>query len=156
MPRPENYSEPEEIPPGNLPPEEPLMETEEDEDGELGILPDSRRYALGIAVDQATGLPRVTAMGRGLMAARMIKAARDAGVPVEEDPELVGSMFRPSDNRAIPSRTYRLIAEILTYIYRLNEAWKNQEAQEQLNKSVDPGEQGEEPENTNMEDTGNK
>ncbi len=92
----------------------------------------SQRYAVGLSLDPGTGLPRVTSLGRGRTAEKMAQLARQSGVPVEEDPELVEKMFKPGNNRAIPARTYRLIAGILTFIYQVNEARTNRQAEEAL------------------------
>jgi flagellar biosynthesis protein len=66
--------------------------------------------------------PRVTASGRGLVADKILETARDAGVPVREDAALaeVLSALDPGDE--IPAETYRAVAEILAFLYRLDQS----------------------------------
>lgn len=67
--------------------------------------------------DQA---PRVTAKGRGLVADRIIELAREEGVPITEDPDLVGALIQLDFEEEIPLELYRAVAEILAFAYRLN------------------------------------
>jgi type III secretion system FlhB-like substrate exporter len=94
--------------------------------------PVSQKYALGLGQDKETGLTRITSLGRGRVAAQMAKLAREAGIPLMEDPGLVREVFRPADGRVIPARTYGIIAEILTFIYRIHEAYTNPEVEAKL------------------------
>jgi flagellar biosynthesis protein len=68
--------------------------------------------------------PRVTAQGRGDVARRIIEEAKKAGVPIREDPTLVELLMRLDLDQAIPPELYQAVAEILFFIYRLNEQWK--------------------------------
>ncbi len=64
--------------------------------------------------------PRFTAAGRGRVAERILETARAAGVPVQEDPALaeILSSLEPGDE--IPPDTYRAVAEILAFLYRVD------------------------------------
>ncbi len=81
------------------------------------------KYAFGLRLDPDTGLPTITAMGRGRIAQEMVRRAKESNIPVEKEPALVKQMFKPKDDRVIPARTYGIIAEVLTLIYRLNEMY---------------------------------
>lgn len=70
--------------------------------------------------------PRVTAQGRGEMAQRIIQEAKRAGVPIREDPTLVDLLMQLDLDQAIPPELYQAVAEILFFIYRLNEQWKRE------------------------------
>ncbi|MBI2881393.1 MAG: EscU/YscU/HrcU family type III secretion system export apparatus switch protein [Candidatus Tectomicrobia bacterium] len=65
--------------------------------------------------------PRVTAKGRGLLADRIIELARQNGVPLRQDPGLVEILSRLELDQAIPPEAYRVVAEILAFVYTLNE-----------------------------------
>ena len=67
--------------------------------------------------DQA---PRVTAKGRGPVAEKIIELARQAGVPVKEDHDLVEVLSHLDLNAEIPPETYVVVAEILAWVYRVN------------------------------------
>ncbi|MFP4497945.1 MAG: EscU/YscU/HrcU family type III secretion system export apparatus switch protein [Vulcanimicrobiota bacterium] len=110
------------------------FERSDDEPEEEPELAD--KYAIGMKFDPETGLPVVTSLGRGLIARMMEEKAGRAGVEVERDPEMVKRMFRPTTDEAIPTRTYQIIAEILTFIYQVNEAYTGEEAREEMEKII--------------------
>ena len=64
--------------------------------------------------------PRVTAKGTGRIAERIIEIAVKEGVPIKEDPDLVGALVQLDFQEEIPPELYRAIAEILAFAYRLN------------------------------------
>lgn len=61
--------------------------------------------------------PRVTALGRGYLAERMIKEAESSRVQVVEDEGLSHVLHRLSVGDAIPEELYRVVAEILSFVY---------------------------------------
>lgn len=64
--------------------------------------------------------PRVTARGQGAVAEKIIEIAREAGVPLKEHHDLVEVLSRLDLNSEIPAETYVIVAEILTWVYKLN------------------------------------
>ncbi len=64
--------------------------------------------------------PKLTAKGQGVIAERIIELARQAGVPVKEDQDLVEVLSRLELNSEIPPETYIVVAEILAWVYRVN------------------------------------
>ena len=64
--------------------------------------------------------PRVTARGTGKVAERIIELAREHGIPVKDDPDLVEVLSRLDLNEAIPPELYVVVAELLAFVYRLN------------------------------------
>lgn len=75
------------------------------------------RYEHG--VDEA---PTVLAAGQGFVADRMLEIAREAGVPVESNPELAEALAHVSIGTAIPEELYPVVAELLVFISRLNQS----------------------------------
>lgn len=69
----------------------------------------------------AAGAPKVTASGWGLVAERIIAIAREHGLHVHEDPDLVALLGKLPVNAEIPPELYRAVAEILAFVYRLNQ-----------------------------------
>lgn len=63
--------------------------------------------------------PRVTAKGSGAMAERMIEASKQHGVPLQNDATLVEMLSKIEINQQIPPELYRVVAEVLSLIYRL-------------------------------------
>jgi len=64
--------------------------------------------------------PRLVAKGAGTIAEKIINAAKEAGVPVHEDPDLLALLMTLNINDFIPPEMYAAVAEVLAYIYRVN------------------------------------
>ena len=69
--------------------------------------------------DQA---PRVVAKGRGSLAEKIIQLAQKNNVPVHQDSDLVEVLVRLELDQFIPADLYQAVAEILSYLYRINGA----------------------------------
>lgn len=61
--------------------------------------------------------PKVTATGEGALAEEIVRIAREAGVPLYENPELVGVLSQLDLGEEIPETLYRVIAEIIAFAY---------------------------------------
>lgn len=72
------------------------------------------RYEAGVS--QA---PTVVARGSGHLAQRILEAAREAGVPVREDPALAAALSQLELDEQIPQELYAAVAEALVWAYRL-------------------------------------
>src|SRR5262245_37297959 len=81
---------------------------------------DEGQAAVALRYSGASAAPRVVAKGRGLIAETIIERAREAGVYVHESPELVGLLMQVDLDRQIPSQLYVAVAEVLTWVYRLD------------------------------------
>ena len=68
--------------------------------------------------------PYVTALGRGLLAERLIEEAKRHGIPIRENPDLVQILLKLDLGQEIPPALYQAVAETLIFVYRLNEEWK--------------------------------
>lgn len=64
--------------------------------------------------------PRVTAKGKGMIAERIIELAHKEGIPIQEDPDLVGALVQLDFLEEIPPELYHAVAEVLAFAYRLN------------------------------------
>ncbi|MBF0342093.1 MAG: flagellar biosynthesis protein FlhB [Magnetococcales bacterium] len=66
------------------------------------------------------GAPKLTAKGRGHVAARIREMARSHGVPIVENPPLARTLFKDVDlDRMIPHELFKAVAEVLAYVYGL-------------------------------------
>lgn len=79
--------------------------------------PDSLAVALKYEKPNA---PRVTAIGRGEVARRIIALAQASSVPIAENPGLAAALSRLEIEQEIPENLYRAVAEVLTYILRVS------------------------------------
>ena len=64
--------------------------------------------------------PKLVAKGAGVIAEKIIAAARDAGVPIYEDPDLLALLMTLNIGEVIPPELYTAVAEVLVFIYRMN------------------------------------
>lgn len=63
--------------------------------------------------------PEVTATGRGALADQIIQLAREHGIPLYENPELVDILARLDLGEEIPETLYRIVAEILAFAFHI-------------------------------------
>jgi flagellar biosynthesis protein len=65
--------------------------------------------------------PKVTVSGRGIIAEKIIAIAEENGIPIKNDPDLVQVLSKLKVGAEIPVELYRAVAEILAFVYSLNE-----------------------------------
>ena len=83
---------------------------------------DTRPKAVALRYDQEEdAAPRLVAKGTGLVARRIIELAQEHGVHVHEDPDLVGVLSKLDLDTQIPEGLFRAVAEVLAFVYRLNQ-----------------------------------
>jgi flagellar biosynthesis protein len=82
--------------------------------------PPPRRRATALHYTHGDVAPAVTATGAGLLAERIVAAAREAGVPVREDPALVEALGALNLGAHVPEELWRAVAEALAWAYRLD------------------------------------
>lgn len=63
-----------------------------------------------------SGAPRVTAKGRGEVAARILETAAAHGVPIEEDAALAQALALIEIDEEIPIELYEAVAAVLRFI----------------------------------------
>ena len=78
------------------------------------------RYDRSVHGPGAGDAPRVVARGRGLLAERILEAARRHGVPVREDPDLVQLLGACELGEEIPQELYAAVAQLLAWLYRVH------------------------------------
>ena len=68
--------------------------------------------------------PRVIASGRGVIAQKIIETAHQSGIHIQEDPDLVEILSKVPVGEDIPVELYQTIAEILSFVYQINDKFK--------------------------------
>jgi flagellar biosynthesis protein len=76
-------------------------------------------YKKGGKLDPKAG-PRVAATGKGAVAEQILQIAFERGIPVREDPDLAQILSTLEVDSVIPVDALAAVAEILSYLYRLN------------------------------------
>ena len=85
--------------------------------------PKVRRRAAALQYDQDRDrAPRLVAQGEGHVAERILALAREHGIPIHEDAAVVDLLARLDVGTEIPPELYRVVAEIIGFVYRLQRA----------------------------------
>jgi len=63
--------------------------------------------------------PRIVANGKGELAQKLIKFAREHDIPIRENEDIVDILVQLNIGEDIPPQLYEVIAEILSFIYNL-------------------------------------
>lgn len=66
--------------------------------------------------------PQVVAIGRGHLAKEIVRVAKENGIALHEDPGLVEALAMLDISDYIPRELYAVIAEILSYVFRVDSA----------------------------------
>jgi flagellar biosynthesis protein len=85
-----------------------------------------QQKAVALLYDESeSGPPRVVASGKGIIAEKIIETAREAGIHIREDPNLVELLAKVPLGDEIPVELYQTVAEVLAFVYRVNERFKS-------------------------------
>ncbi|MEO8419108.1 MAG: EscU/YscU/HrcU family type III secretion system export apparatus switch protein [Methylophilaceae bacterium] len=79
------------------------------------------QQAIALAYETGDLAPKVVAKGRGLIADQIIARAREHGLFVHESKELVSLLMQVDLDDHIPPALYQVIAELLSWLYQLEE-----------------------------------
>ena len=86
-----------------------------------------RRIAAALGYDtDADDAPRLLAKGQGELADRIIALAKQHDIPIREDRDLVAVLAKLDLDREIPPELYRVVAELLAFVYKANNRWKDE------------------------------
>ena len=69
--------------------------------------------------------PKVLASGKGSIAEKIISTAIKHGIPLQEDSDMVEVLSKLDINEEIPPDLYQAVAEILSFVYRINNESKS-------------------------------
>lgn len=86
-----------------------------------GAAADKPRQVVALRYEgESGGAPELVAKGKGEIAEAILASARAHGVPVREDADLLELLSACDLGQEIPMELYAVVAELLTYLYRLN------------------------------------
>ena len=78
------------------------------------------KKAAALSYEQGEAAPKVTALGRGEVAERIIKTAKENNVPVFENSGLVDTLLQLDIGEQIPPELYSVVAEVLVFIANMD------------------------------------
>lgn len=80
----------------------------------------SIKKAVALGYDQQrNSAPKVLASGKGESAKKMISLAKEHGVPIKEDEDLVEILSKLDLGDEIPENMYKAVAEVFAFIYKM-------------------------------------
>ena len=86
--------------------------------------------AVALVYDKTkSAAPQVVAFGKGKIAEKIIETAKESGVYIKEDADLLELLAKVPTGETIPVELYQAVAEILAFVYRVNNKF-----QEQMNR----------------------
>jgi flagellar biosynthesis protein len=96
--------------------------------------PYTRKQATALAYEAGNRdtTPRVVAKGYGMVAEMIVQRAKDAGLYVHESPEMVSLLMQVDLDAHIPPALYQAVAELLSWVYRL----ENEEPMRETGRAV--------------------
>lgn len=84
-----------------------------------------RKQAAALTYDETVNEPpKVSALGKGMIAENIINKAKEHNVPIIEDPSLVELLADLNINETIPEELYEAVAEVFAFIYHLDQKHK--------------------------------
>lgn len=83
------------------------------------------KKAIALSYKPEENAPKVIALGRREIAEQILAIATEKGVPIMVKPELADKLIELELNQEIPLELYEVVAEILAYVYRLEDLTKN-------------------------------
>jgi flagellar biosynthesis protein len=82
--------------------------------------------AVAILYDESkSAAPKVIASGKGLIAKKIIETAKEAGIHIQEDPNLIELLAKIPIGEEIPIELYQTVAEVLAFVYQVNKRYRD-------------------------------
>ncbi len=88
---------------------------------DTSIPEEERALAVALAYAPGDAAPKVVAKGRGLIAEEIIARARAHNIFVHESAELVALLMQVDLDARIPPQLYLAVAELLAWLYRVEQ-----------------------------------
>ncbi len=97
------------------------------------VVTNPTHFAVALKYDRdSMGAPRVVAKGKGFLALRIRKIAKESGVPILERKLLARALYASCEvGSEIPKDLFRAVAQVLAYVYKI----RNPHAAQQWNGS---------------------
>lgn len=76
--------------------------------------------ALGYKPEEQNA-PKLLAKGKGQIAEKIIELAKTKGIPIKKDDDLIKVLYKLDIDEEIPPELYEAVAELLAFIYKLNQ-----------------------------------
>ncbi len=85
---------------------------------------EKEKIAVALEYSEEERVPKVVAKGRGKLAELILEIAKEHGIPIKEDSELVKELYKLEVNHPIPEELYHSVAAVLAWAFNLNQKLK--------------------------------
>ena len=83
------------------------------------------KKAVALSYKETDTAPIVTALGKGVIAEKIIEAAKKYNVPIFYDEKLVDDLLKIEIGKQIPPELYLIVAEVLSFISYIDKQKEN-------------------------------
>lgn len=70
--------------------------------------------------EKKNNAPKLVAKGSGFIAEQILETAKQHAVPVYQNKTVTGMLMAVEIDREVPPELYKIVAEILSYVYRID------------------------------------
>jgi flagellar biosynthesis protein len=81
---------------------------------------EARPRAVALAYEAHSVAPRILAKGEGVLAEAILSRAKEQGIPLKVEPEVVSMLMQLDVDSYIPPALYGAIAEVLVWAYNID------------------------------------
>lgn len=86
----------------------------------LGSHATPRSQAVALSYEAHAVAPRILAKGEGVIAESILQRAKELGIPLKAEPELIPLLMQLDLDSFIPPALYAAVAEILVWAYQID------------------------------------
>lgn len=104
----------------------------------LGAEEDGKKAVVALSYEpEKDKAPLVLAVGKGTVAEEILKIAQENNIPLFEDRALVDLLSRLEIDAEIPPELYVLVAEVLAFVYKLDQmSAKRRQVEEKIKEEA--------------------
>ncbi len=102
----------------------------------------NRSQAVALQYSQQDQLPRIVAHGAGEIARQIIELAKQHNIPIRQNEDLVEMLAKLDVGACISPESYRLVAEIVSFLYHTDKEWREKRPHLDLGAPLNELEQG--------------
>ncbi len=87
-----------------------------------------KKKAVALQYRKEMEAPKILAKGEGTWAEKILQVARSSGVPIVEHAEVIPLLFQQEVGSFIPESSYKVIAQILSFVYSVEQKRQKDES----------------------------
>lgn len=82
---------------------------------------DRNKTAVALSYEPSTDIaPKIIATGRGVLAEKILDAAKESQIPIHKDEQLASTLSRLELGDVIPKELYEVVSEVLVFVDQMD------------------------------------